>query len=132
VPGPEAQTRVDRPAHDLVVVQHARAGVVQVHLHLLPRFACDLPGPQCARRLAVHDAGLVEVADVHREAVANAPVAVVALERPPLPELRLADRYERPRRVDVQHMAVHDRHRLAQEELDPVHPARLESPQPLE
>ena len=47
-----------------------------------------------------------------------------------VPELRLGDRGDRPRRINVEHVAVDHRHVGAQEELDAVHPRCLEQLQP--
>ena len=55
----------------------------------------------------------------------HAPVAV-ALEVDAVPELRLRDRRQRPLGVDVDRVAVHERHVLVEVEHDPVHPARDE------
>src|SRR5205823_5396488 len=72
-----------------------------------------------------------EVRDIDRDAVLSRPIAVGTGEIA-RPELRLADRRERPRRIDVEHMAVDDWGGLAQVELQPVHPTRDERAQTFE
>ena len=83
-------------------------------------------------RLAVEDPGRVPVGDVDRQAVDDRAVAVVAREVAVAPELALGERGQRPRRVDERDVAAHDVQRLAQVELDAVHPVDVELVHPLE
>ena len=121
----ERDRGVEEPGEDVPLVEHRLGAVVEVVGELGPDLGADLLARAAHGDLAGPAAGRLPVRDVDREDALDAPVAV-AREVDLLPELGLRDRGQRPLGVDVDRVAVLERHVAVEVEEDAVHPARDE------
>src|SRR5207253_9332820 len=120
LPGERIDIRVEKIVDQVFVPEDILALYVQAELELGPGIVADLFARTFSCGLAIQPGG-IPVRNVDGYNAADlAPTQLT--QRNVWPELPLGDGRQCPRRIDVQDMAAHDGHVLAEVELDAVHP----------
>ena len=123
----ELDRRVEEPGEHVALVEHRLRAVVEVVGELAPDLGADLLAACSAMAtLPVRRPGVSQSETSTERMPSHAPVAV-AREVDVAPELGLRDRRQRPLGVDVDRVAVDERHVAVEVEQHAVHPARDEA-----